>query len=277
VRTRLLGSIDLAAEQLADDLAAAEALPFNSSYGEFACGDLSSSMLFNRSGDVNDALLKDYTGSGHLTAAGRAMPYVIGVVGEHFDLTTLRFARLMRLGLNSVIVPHRDYLELERRFTRIHVPLRTDEHCFNSEDDTVYRMRLGEVWYLDATRLHSAASFSPVRRIHLVLDFEEASDPRQRLRSPGDRPGAVAVALAGHVVTREPIGDAQRRALGGLAGILTDDNLADVLSILVKTCYQRDVPMGSIFGWLQELALSGGRPDVATHVAQLEKYLVNER
>lgn len=277
MKARLLGSIDLDATRLADDLASVEALPFNSSYNEFACGDLSSSMLFNRTGDVSDAMLGDYDGSGQLTAAGQAMSYVVGVVRERFDLTTLRFARLLRLGPSSVIIPHRDYLELERRFTRIHVPLRTDEHCFHSEDDTVYQMGLGEVWFLDATRLHSAASFSRVHRIHMILDFEEANDPQSLLRDPDGVLSNGATALDSHVVSRQPIGAAQKRALDGLSGVLTGDTLTDVLSILVKTCYQRDVPMASVFGWLQEIAAAGGQPDVVARVSDLERYLVNER
>jgi L-proline cis-4-hydroxylase len=277
VETRLLGSIDLDHARLAEDLKAVEALPFNSSYKEFACGDLSSSMLFNRTGDISDIMLGDYTGPGQMTAAGKSMPYVTGVVGKEFDLATLQFARLLRLGPNSVIVPHRDYLELGKRFTRIHVPLRTDEHCFSSEGDKIYQMRMGETWHLDASRLHSAASFSPVRRVHMILDFEEASDPRSLLRVPDGVLSNEAAIPASHTVHREPIGAAEKRALDGLSGVLAEDNLTDVLSMLVKVCYQRDVPMGSVFAWLQEIAAAGGRPDVVARVFELEKYFAKKR
>lgn len=277
MKSRLLGSVDLDPRRLADDLAAVQALPFNGSYREFAFGDLASSMLFNRTGDTNDIHIETYTGTGQLTAAGHAMPYVLGVATERFDLTTLRFARLIRLGPNTVLFPHRDYLELDRRFTRIHVPLRTDEQCFTAEDEIIYQMRLGEVWFIDASRLHSAASFSPVHRIHMLLDFDEADEPLSLLRVPEGGPGNGAMDLASHIVNREPIGAAQKRALDGLSGVLAYDNLTEVLSILVKTCYQRDVPMGRVYGWLQEMATVGGRPDVASHICELEKYLVTER
>ncbi len=277
METGLLGRFDLDARRLADDLAAVEALPFNSSYKEFACGDLTSSMLFNRTGDIGDIMLGDYAGPGRLTTAGQAMPYVIGMATERFDLTTLRFIRLLRLGPNSVLVPHRDYMELESRFTRIHVPLRTDERCFSSQDNTVYQMRLGEAWYLDATRLHSAASFSPVRRIHMILDFAEADDPRSLVRTPPGRLATDATIPASHMVSRDPISVTEKGALDGLSGVLKEDNLIDVLSILIKVCYQRDVPLDSVFRWLQEIAAAGGRPGVAAHVCDLEKYYVKER
>ncbi|GAL10893.1 hypothetical protein JCM19233_1878 [Vibrio astriarenae] len=46
-----------------------------------------------------------------------------------------------------MILPHKDYLEFEKGFTRVHVVLDIDETCFNSENDTVYQMKAGEVWF----------------------------------------------------------------------------------------------------------------------------------
>lgn len=283
----MLARFELDAERLAAELAAVEALPFNGSYGDFVCGELASAMLFNRTGDSADGMLEDYSGPGCLTASGRAMPYLIGLLQERFDLTTLRFARLIRLGRNSVLVPHCDYLELARRFSRIHVPLRTDERCYSAQESTVFRMRQGEVWLLDATKVHSAASFSPVRRIHLVLDFAEADDPGALLRAGAAGDGATAAAApaapaspaipASHVVDRQPIAASERQALEGLSGVLAEDNVTDVLSILVKTCFQRDVAVGSVFGWLHEIAVAGGRPDLVSHVVGLEEYYVSHR
>jgi L-proline 3-hydroxylase, C-terminal len=111
----------------------------------------------------------------------------------------------------------------------------------------------------------------------MVLDFEEADDPRSLLRAPGAALSNGAADLTGHVVSRQPIGAAEKRALDGLSGVLASDNLTEVLSMLIKICYQRDVPMGSVFGWLREIAADGGRADVRTQVSELEKYLVNER
>ena len=124
-------------------------------------------MLWNKSGDVEDNFLLDYDHPAQRTAYGAQMPYLVEVLRQTFDLKQLRFARLAKLTPGSVLVPHRDYLELKHDLTRVHIPLATDSACFSSEENTVYQMRRGEIWYMDATQVHSAASFSRKPRTHL--------------------------------------------------------------------------------------------------------------
>ena len=70
----------------------------------------------------------------------------------------------------SYVRPHRDWPASAPRYTRIHVPLQTDERGLNSEDDEVFHMGAGEIWLVDPSRPHSGGCFSDGTRVHLVLD-----------------------------------------------------------------------------------------------------------
>ncbi len=67
-----------------------------------------------------------------------------------------------------MIFPHKDYLEFKKGFNRVRVVLYTDKNCLNSEKDTIYHMRAGEVWYVDGSNIHSAMSLSEKGKFTLI-------------------------------------------------------------------------------------------------------------
>ncbi|WP_158932498.1 aspartyl/asparaginyl beta-hydroxylase domain-containing protein [Acidisphaera sp. S103] len=105
------------------------------------------------------------------------IPYLTGLISREFATDRLRWARLMRVAGNGCVIPHRDFLEFSQPFTRLRICLKTNPQAWNSEEGRLFHMRVGEVWHLDATRVHSAACFSPEPRVHLVLDFAGDNDP----------------------------------------------------------------------------------------------------
>nr|WP_255342611.1 aspartyl/asparaginyl beta-hydroxylase domain-containing protein [Nocardia sp. CNY236] len=58
------------------------------------------------------------------------------------------------------------------RYYRVLVNLQDNQRRFNSEECTVFRMRKGQVWFLDAASLHSAINTSTFSRRMLCLDFK---------------------------------------------------------------------------------------------------------
>ncbi|MFB6456145.1 aspartyl/asparaginyl beta-hydroxylase domain-containing protein [Chitinophaga sp. Hz27] len=83
----------------------------------------------------------------------------------------LEAVRLLRLGKDAMIKPHRD---LDTGYkdgnVRIHIPVITHPEVIFMLDDVRLEMKAGECWYADFTYLHSVVNNSPVDRVHLVID-----------------------------------------------------------------------------------------------------------
>jgi hypothetical protein len=272
MRTRRLGRFDVRAAALAEDLAAAARFRYSDTDREFVCGQWLSCWLWNRSGDIAETHLSDDPGQARQTEYGRATPYLTELLETLFVVDRLRRVRLARLTPGSVLVPHRDHLEPARDLTRIHLPLRTDQNCLSAEEDTVYRMREGEIWFLDATRTHAAASFSTSDRVHLIADF--AGDLDSVVRFPiYAHEGIPAVS----VCARPPAGPDAAAAVASLAGVLTAATRRDVLAILIKRCFELAEPIDSVFRTMRELAAATGRPELVDLVRAQELRCLPDR
>ncbi|MFE5791314.1 aspartyl/asparaginyl beta-hydroxylase domain-containing protein [Streptomyces sp. NPDC056503] len=272
-RTTRITTLDLDTDRLATDLARAERFGYNDSYGEFICGSWRSCMLWNRTGDVDDRFLEDYAGPARSTEYGAALPYLTELMERHFLLEHLKFARIARLTPGSVLVPHRDYLELDADLTRIHLPLRTDELCSSSEDETIYRMRRGELWFLDATRAHSAASRSDRDRVHLILDFSTAT-PAEALR-PG-LPVSTGIP-EDSLVARRPLRPGEYKHFEALADVIDETNYQDVLALVIKRYFEAELKAADVFRWLEGITRASGRPELVAQAARHEEHCLVSR
>lgn len=283
MRTQYVTSIDLDADRLAKDLQESTSFLYSEAYSNYLIGGpWKSAMLYATGGDTGDGLLTDYdyAQSATFTEYGRRLPYLQEIIAETADLSRLTFVRLARFS-KSVIVPHRDFIELDgipedkRSAHRLHIPLATNEQCFFSQDNTVYRMRAGEVWYFDASQIHSVASFSDEPRLHLIFDFADRPGGGPLLNLPGEPAGAGIPERSRAV--RPALSGTERAALDRLADVLTMDNFNEVFSILVKTHFRRDG--GEDFAWdaITALAQACPDPEVLPHTQELRHYFTLER
>ena len=266
--TRRLAKLDFAPDRLAADLIAAESFTFNGAYSEFVLGEWRSCMLWNASGDVGEAHLSSGDQAAKLTAYGTAMPYLRSVIERSFRLDRLRFGRLARMAPGTVLVPHCDYLELGEGLVRLHVPLTTSRACLNAESDLVFHMATGEIWYLDARRIHSAASTWDRARIHLILDFASGSRPEELLRidcAPAERPADALVALP-------PLTPAEEASLLALGDVIDRFNHRDILAILVRKAFTQGMSLRSVFTRLTEIGMRSGDPDLIETLERQRHY-----
>src|SRR5947209_19119672 len=151
MNTHRIGKLDLAPERLAADWATADGFSYHDSYSEYVCGRWPNCMLWNRTGTIEEKYVSRYEGLARKTAYGAALPYISELIETMFDVRSLRFARLVQLTPYTVLIPHRDFLELGTSFCRIHLPLRTDPACWHGEGNVVFGMAVGEIWFLDAS------------------------------------------------------------------------------------------------------------------------------
>jgi hypothetical protein len=284
MRTHFVGSVQLDPTRLAKDLDQCRSFQWSEAYSDYVFGgSWKSCMLWARGGEAGDGVVTNYAydKSSSFTEYGEQLPYVHELITDHADLARLNFARLALVS-DSVIIPHRDLLELSelpddaRNAHRMHIPLATNEDCFFSEDNVVYRMREGEVWFLDASRIHSVAVLSNEPRFHLMLDF---------VNVPGDGPlakvdGAASEAdgiPAHRVVARPPLTESERADLLKLAGVLTMDTFDEIFSIVIKKHFRRDGGDGFVWDTMTEIARATGETDVLSHTLELQTHYTLER
>lgn len=268
-----IGTATIDPDRLTAELAQLAPSDYLDSYTEFVCGSWRTCMLWNASGEAGDVVIRDYDGLPQPTEAGRKLSYLDELLHIHFDLDRLRFARLARLGPGSVVVPHRDYVELGAELFRVHVPVRTNPDSYASEEQTIYRMGLGEIWFLDATRTHSIANFAGSDRIHLLLDFG-APERGSPLLGGGPAPAGLPPEA---VVPRRPLRPDEPAAFQALAGLIDRTNLMDVMAMLIKRYFVAEIPVRDVFGWLTEIATGSGDPVLADRARWLERHALTSR
>ncbi len=266
----VLGQIELDQPELDAQL---EALPpdcFINPYPGFAVGPWRSCSLWNRSGRSQDAGIEEYDGAAVATDLGRLTPAITRMLRANFELTVLKSARLFCVEEDGLILPHRDYLEFDRGFTRLHVPLITNSAALNIEDDQAIHMRPGEVWFLDARRTHCAAVVGKARRVHLVLDFEPTSDPSSLLK-------AASSAETPYVARRAAF---DRRLLEALQNDFcrpaSHSEWVNAIHTLARFCVRHEVDCGAMYEWLKEIARQSGNAELLADADLMQRYFVTE-
>src|ERR1700737_2305320 len=216
----------------------------------------------------------DHTAIDLAAEIGSALPYISEIIEQIFDLSSLRFARLVQLTPNTVLVPHRDFVELDTEMTRIHVPLRTSPSCLHGEGRVVFHMQVGEIWYLNAGVVHTAASFARETRTHLMLDFRPTDDLRKLLRIECDDDEDIPAA---NLATRPPFTSRDEEALHALDRIIDLENYRDVLALLIRKYFRRNVPVSVIFEWLMDIVKRSRNEDLLDVVRKFSNRCLIER
>ncbi|WP_422769203.1 aspartyl/asparaginyl beta-hydroxylase domain-containing protein [Plantactinospora sp. WMMC1484] len=269
--------------RLAKDLDLANSLPWSEAHSDYVSGGAyKSCMIWTLGGDAGDGVVTkyDHRQPGAFTQYGNQLPYLRELISAVVDLDRLNFVRLAKVQ-NSVIIPHRDLLELgdlpddTRNAHRMHIPLVTNEDCFFSEGNTVYRMRKGEIWFLDASVIHSVAVLSAEERIHLMLDFVDAPSEKPLITIPGR--GVEAGIPEDRTVKRPPLTDADRAALLRLADVATMETVDDIFSIVIKKYYRYDGGDDFVWNTMLDIARAAKDPAVLPHIKELHRYFTIER
>lgn len=278
-----MATTSLDTERVAKDLEQSASFRWSEAYSDYLFGGpWRSCVLWAAGGDSGDGVVTNYAYDQPraFTEYGMQLPYLRELITNTVDLARLNFVRLATVA-NSVIIPHRDLLELSelpddsRNAHRLHIPLATNDQCFFSEANHVFRMGEGEIWFLDASQIHSVASLSDEPRTHLIFDFVDKPDlgPLVMVGADGEDAGIPA----DRIVRRPALSDADRAALLRLAEVLRMDTFSEVFSIVIKMHFRCDG--GEDFVWETMTAMARGCPDPAVlpHTLELRRYFTLER
>jgi hypothetical protein len=283
MRTHYAATTSLDDERLAKDLQQSDAFVWSEAYSDYVFGGAwKSCMLWSRGGEIGDGVVTNYDHDrpSAFTPYGDQLPYLRELITTVADLDRLNFARLAKVR-NSVIIPHRDLLELsdlaeeDRNAHRLHIPLVTDEDCFFNEGNTVFRMRRGEVWFLDAAQVHSVAVLSDEPRIHLMLDFVDVPSPKPLITIEGEREdGGIP---EDRRVQRPPLPEADYARLLVLADVLAIDTFNEIFSIVIKKHYRYDGGDDFIWSTIIAIARASKDPELLAHARELRRHCTLER
>ena len=278
MRTHFVTTTSLDDDALTKDLEQTESFVWSEAYSDYVFGGAwKNCMLWSRGGVAGDGVVThyDHDQPAAFTPYGDHLPYLRTLIASVADLDRLNFVRLAKVQ-NSVIIPHRDLLELDgladetRNAHRMHIPLVTNEDCFFTEANTVFRMARGEIWFLDASQIHSVAVLSDVPRLHLMLDFVDVASTRPLLTVDGAGPDAGIPDRA--TVARPPLPEADRRRLLALADVLAPDTFSEIFSIVIKKHYRYDGGADFVWDTMIAVAAASQDPELLAHANELRRH-----
>lgn len=273
MHSRILGRIRFDESRLARDLATLATSPFTQEYADFVVGKWQSLVLINGSGQAEDAHFRPYDGRLQSTEHARRLPYISELIASQFDTASLKWARIFFIH-DGVLVSHRDFVEIEKPCVRINIALRTEPLCLHSEEDDVFRMRLGEVWYLEATRTHSACAFASAQRYSLCLDFETSPKDLDRLVRSSARTDTVS---SPDLVSRQDLSKDELSALLGLGAVINVHNFKDVVALLARVQFYRRVHAESMFAWLEEICARSRDLELIAMAVRYRDFCIGKR
>jgi hypothetical protein len=177
-----------------------------------------------------------------------------------------------------MVIPHRDFVELQKskeRYFRLFMVLENNPAALHSDETGVFRMRPGEVWFLDAASVHAAINFSTKSRQSICVDFvfdgpfedwEVFTD--QKTYRPDITPEKPF---------RQPLEANFTERLRALGEVIDHDNFKDVLFLLSKIHFRTDVPIEATYDWLVEVCESSGDDSLTYKAENLRRYMVEKR
>ncbi|MGB3508776.1 MAG: aspartyl/asparaginyl beta-hydroxylase domain-containing protein [Microcoleaceae cyanobacterium] len=214
--------------------------------------------LWNQLGDAGNANLYGYDGAAKITDIGIKSNHISQMVKDTFDVNFLKLCRIHELTKGAFLLPHRDYLDgcqqLEETYTRIHIPLKTQEKCWLAYEEELYHMGFGEIYLHDGSFVHSAGNFSSESRFHLILDF----DPNIPLKDLF-KDKTVLKFKEAKVCDREPFSEGDLDDILNLAvKVINSYNFRDIFVLLSKIHFQQKVSCSLTFDWLQKVVEQTG-------------------
>jgi hypothetical protein len=248
----------------------------NQNYSEFRIGDWKTYVLKNASGLDDDGLVSESDLPLKLTPRGSNLTEINAWIDRYFVTDRLRLVRVHSMG-EGVLIPHRDFLEFDDRsdrWLRLHLPIKTNSTCLHSEEGEVFHMREGEVWLLDAARLHSATNDSSERRLNLCLDFELGDEPVTSVFASA----ASGLAIPSpKMIDREKMDKGFYEGLIGLSQCINDENFRDIVGLLSKVHFYREASLAQFFDWLLEVCLQSGSKNLIEKSSRFCSFLRAER
>ncbi|ANB56669.1 L-proline cis-3-hydroxylase 2 [Anoxybacillus sp. B7M1] len=181
--------------------------------------------------------------------------------------------------IDGMVIPHKDFVELERskdQYFRVFIPLEDNEYAFHSDEENVFQMKKGEVWFLDAAIVHADINFSNKSRIFLCLDYAFPGP-----FSPKDvfiNDSVYNPNLDPTIIKREEVSsDFKESLVTSLSKVISKYNFRDIVFLLSKIHFYKNISVSDCYDWLVEITEKSGDSSVYNKAINLRRFLVEER
>ena len=258
MRSKIVGFVEFDQARLDKDLARIEEIEFSRAYAEYACGSWSTCMIWNFSGSKDDSVLREYDGWAKVTEIGKPLEYINEVINENFNTEYLKSVRILKSEDDGIVLPHRDFLEFSKGFSRFQLPLYITDHSYNSENQTVYRMRQGEIWHVEAREVHCGGTFGKNKKINLLIDF--APDiPIETLIKKSDK---NVEEIVPDIIERRDLSKEQLETITTMGQIVNETNFRDMVNLLSKVHFFYQASAEDLGEWMVAVAETSNNPKV---------------
>ncbi|MFS0828665.1 aspartyl/asparaginyl beta-hydroxylase domain-containing protein [Pseudomonas phoenicis] len=275
--SEIIGTINIEHYQLGHDIERLRSIRKQpEEYDEFGQGHWKNISLYNATGEADDTRYKNARRclpTEHL----RQCPAIAKLIQEQFEPTALRMVRARSL-VDGLVIPHRDFVELDTAVTyyRVFLALEDNAQAFHSDEQGVFQMRAGEVWYLDAGISHAAINFGLNSRTFLCLDFiyEQRFEPADIFK---DRRSAHVQRHDIHIkrVPLQPL--KEREIIAATATLIECFTFKDIVFALSKYHFIYDLPVASCYDWIISAAEQANNAPVLEKAKTLRRYLIEHR
>ncbi len=267
MKSKILGKVDFKEKQLQEDINKILQFKFDNQYSDYYSTNWTISVLWNKTGLADDFKLENYEGEAKYTEFGVQLEYINTLIKETFNSEYIKWVRIFRLE-HGIIMPHIDYSKLDKDFIRVHIPLQTDIKCLGSNEETVFHMRKGEVWFLDAGNVHSGANFSDSIRVTLCIDFSPNIEFDKIFRDDKKENSHIQPLL----IDRPAIDNAYIESLKLLGELLREENFNDIVTLLAKEHFFRDISASAGYDYLIDVAKYSKDKKLIDKALSLKKY-----
>lgn len=272
LHSRVIGRVELDQGRLDTDIATLLGFPFNSGYSSYARGNpgWQNCVLMNHSGNPSDIVFGGHDGPPVATPLLDQLPYVQELLASTWKTEHLLWARIFMCE-DGMLIPHRDYLDLpEDEFTRVHIPLQLGPASMHSERGTVFRMRKGEVWFIDGTVNHSAYSYDHAPRIYLSADLR-AGVPFDELFVD---PAMAVTEVRPDIVELPSLPGDFDVTIEGISKVLGPDTMEEVIGVLSTVHFNHAAECGDTYEWLIDAAERTGDDALVEQAKQTRKFFL---
>lgn len=272
LHSRIIGRVSLDQSRLDPEIETLLGFPFNSGYSDYARGNpgWQNCVLMNHSGDPSDIVFGGHDGPAVSTPLLDQLPYLEELLRNTWKSEYLQWARIFMCE-DGMLVPHRDYLDLpEDEFTRVHIPLQLGDASLHSEQAKVFRMRKGEVWFIDGTVNHSAYSYDGAPRIYLTADLQAGVPFRDLFVDPATSVDDAAPDL----IELPSLPEDFDITIEGMSKVLGADTMQDVIAVLSKVHFNYQADCGETYEWLIDAAERTGDESLAKKARETRSFFL---
>ena len=89
---------------------------------------------------------------------------------EHLGVEDMGRVLIVNLKSSGHVTKHIDQGTYADHYERFHLVLKSNQHCFQTSGNERQRFEVGEVWWFNNKKLHTAHNVGDTDRIHIIFD-----------------------------------------------------------------------------------------------------------